>query len=128
MKRPNLPIVFIRKNFFPVITLNKFDNYWSRLTIGFWFPNCLCSINIILRLISVSILVSITSKAKTFVSSSLLPDIPCINRQFLLKYCSCLSISAVMLLAFPLRKSLLLLSLLQFFPFPVYHFQIHQTY
>ena len=87
--------LFTRKNLFPVIIPNKFDNYWFQLTFGFWFPNSVRSINIILCNFFISILVSITSKAKTSVSSFLFSGIPCINRRFLLECCSCLSVSVV---------------------------------
>ena len=38
----------LKKNLFPVIIPNKFSNCWSQLTVGFWFPNSVYSINNIL--------------------------------------------------------------------------------
>ena len=72
------------------------------LPLFFWFPDSVCFVNIIIR--NFYIYPSLTDLiAKRSVFLFLLSGRPCINRQFLLEYCSCLSVSAVISSTFPLK-------------------------
>ena len=93
---------FIEKTFFLPLYRTNFIISGLGLPLFFGFP-LLCVLSISFFVNFISILVSMTCIAKSSVFSLLFSGIPCINRQFLLDYYSCLSVSPVILSTFPFR-------------------------